>query len=411
MRRLIAVLALLLAACGEQAAVPSSPPPATEALAAQVQRGAYLALQGNCAGCHTAPGGAAYAGGRRLATPFGDVFAGNLTPHATGLGGWRAEDFWNALHHGRSRDGRRLLPAFPYPSYTQISRADADALFAYLQSLPAVAQANRPHALRFPYNTQAAIAVWQWLYFREGETPLPSASAELRRGAYLVQGLGHCAACHAPRNALGAAGSALRGGLMQAEGWWAPSLHPQQGQALPSTDELVALLRDGVNRHGSTAGPMARVVAGSLQHWREDDLRATAAYLLSLPPESPPAEDADPPSFEQRALGRRLYAKRCADCHGERGEGRPREGAAAGAPGAYPPLAGNATVLQPVVHNLVKLLQHGGFAPATAGNPRPYGMGPQQLSEAEMAAVLTHVRRSWGNAAAPVSALDVLQAR
>lgn len=397
MRWALLLTLLLLTACGEAPAPAPAPP--TRPLAEQVERGAYLARLGNCAGCHTAPGGAAYAGGKALDTRFGRIHAGNLTPHAEGLGGWSAADFWQALHEGRGRDGRRLLPAFPYSSYTHISRADSDALFAFLQSLPPVAQRNRPHELRFPYNTAAAMAVWQGLFFR------PAQEAPQERGAYLVKGLGHCAACHAPRNSLGAPGLELHGGLMDlgpGERWWAPSLHPQRGQPSPSEDELVQLLRDGVNRHGSTAGPMATVVARSLQHWRDEDLRATAAYLLALPAEEPAAIDADPPAPGLLALGSKLYGQRCADCHGGRGEG---------VAGAYPPLAGNATVLQPQLHNLVQLLRHGGFAPSTAGNPRPYGMGPQELSDEQMAAVLSHIRVSWGNRAAPVSALDVLKAR
>lgn len=395
-RWLLLIGLLWLSACGE------APMPAKPAVDAQtqVERGAYLALLGNCAGCHTTPGGAAYAGGRAFDTRFGRIHAGNLTPDASGLAGWTTEDFWNALHRGRGRDGQRLLPVFPYSSYTNLTRDDSDALFAYLRSLPAVSQANKPHELRFPYGSQLALALWQELYFR----PARSDQA-LSRGAYLVQGLGHCAACHAPRQRLGAPTKELRGGLMDlgpGERWWAPSLHPQRGQVQPSEAELVQLLRDGVNRHGSTAGPMAAVVARSLQHWRDEDLHAVAAYLLALPAETPAKLDADAPAPGLLAMGAELYRQRCADCHGARGEGRA---------GAYPQLAGNPTVLQPQLHNLVQLLRHGGFAPATAGNPRPYGMGPQDLSEAQMAAVLSHIRISWGNAAAPVSALDVLKAR
>lgn len=400
-RALLALgLAALLGACGKA----PSPPAAGPADAALIQRGAYLAKVANCAGCHTAPGGSAYAGGRGLETAFGRIQAGNLTPHATGLGGWSAEDFWQALHQGRGRDGRRLLPAFPYTSYTHLTRADSDALFAYLQSLPPVNQPNRPHALRFPYDSQAALALWQELYFRPAPAGAAEALAHASRGAYLVKGPGHCAACHAPRNALGAPADSLRGGLMDlgpGERWWAPSLHPQRGQPQPSREALLALLRDGVAAHGSAAGPMAGVVAQSLQHWRAEDLQAVVDYLQALPPEDPPESDADPAPAALLALGRERYAQRCADCHGKQGEGLA---------GAYPPLAGNPTVLQPQVHNLVQLLRRGGFAPATQGNPRPHGMGPQDLDDEETAAVLTHIRRSWGNQAAPVSALDVLKA-
>lgn len=403
MRRWLLLLTLFaLAACREAPpqAGPAAPAASVAGAQAQIERGAYLALLGNCAGCHTAPGGAAYAGGRAFDTRFGRIYAGNLTPDASGLAGWTADDFWNALHRGRGRDGRRLLPVFPYSSYTHLTREDSDALFAYLGSLPAVAQVNKPHELRFPYDSQLALTVWQELYFR----PAPPGQL-LSRGAYLVQGLGHCVACHAPRNALGAPSTELRGGLMElgpGERWWAPSLYPQQGQPQPSEQQLIALLRDGVAAHGSAAGPMATVVAQSLQHWQEADLRAVAGYLLDLPVETPQAIDADPPAAGLAARGAKLYQQRCADCHGDRGQGRA---------GAYPPLAGNLTVLQPELHTLVQLLQHGGFAPSTRGNPRPHGMGPQFLKDEDMAAVLTHIRTQWGNDAGAVSALAVLKAR
>ena len=192
-----------------------------------VERGAYLARAGNCQGCHTAQGGAPYAGGRGVPTPFGTVFAPNLTPDAsTGLGEWSANDFWRALHHGRARDGRLLYPAFPYPNYTRVTRADADALFAYLHSLSPVTQANTRHALAWPFDQQVALAVWRALYFRAAEVKAtggpdaerePGRSAEWQRGAYLVEGLGHCNACHASRNALGATASTLdlAGGLIR----------------------------------------------------------------------------------------------------------------------------------------------------------------------------------------------------
>jgi mono/diheme cytochrome c family protein len=370
---------------------PATPSPAD---ATTVARGAYLATLGNCAGCHTAPGGAPYAGGRGIATPFGTVYAGNLTPDATGLAAWSANDFWRALHHGRSRNGRWLTPAFPYTAFTHVTRNDSDALWAYLRSVPAVSQPAQPHELRFPYGTQAALWVWRQLYFRPGawrnEAQRP---AEWNRGAYLVRGLGHCAACHAPRNAWGASDDTLGGGLMPNRAWWAPSLSPS------GTDEqLIELLRTGQSAQGTALGPMAAVVRQSTQHWRDDDLRATAAYLRSLPP----GAAVTAASTGANSNGERLYAERCASCHGERGQGVPK---------IYPALAGNATTLQPTVVNLVQVLRHGGFAPATAAHPRPFGMPPSELSEAQMADVLSYVRQAWGNHAAPVSVIDVLRTR
>jgi len=372
-------------------------------------RGGYLARVGHCAGCHTTPGGAPYAGGRGIATPFGTVYAGNLTPDATGLAGWTADDFWQALHRGRGRDGRRLVPAFPYTEYTRIQRADSDALFAYLRSLPPVRQQNRPHALRFPFGSQPALAAWQWLNFRPGVfEPDARHSAEWNRGAYLVQGLGHCAACHAGRNWLGAprdGGRAPAGGLIPQQAWYAPSLlaADEAGVAHWSLDEVVALLKTGQSRHGVATGPMAEVVVGSTQHWRDADLRAAALYLQSLARQAAsPVARFKPAPEEQLAEGAAVYRRHCSDCHGPAGQG---------VPGAVPPLAGNRVLTMTPPVNAVRMVLHGGFAPATAANPRPHGMPPLALPDAEVAAVLTWLRQQWGHRAPPVTALQVQQAR
>jgi len=377
-----------------------------------VERGAYLAAAGNCAGCHTARGGAAMAGGKSIATPFGTVYAGNLTPDAeTGLGLWTADDFWRALHHGRARDGHFLLPAFPYPQYTRVNRADADAMWAWLRSLPAVRQANRPHELRFPYGTQAAQAVWRALYFRPAPfQPTTGQTAEWNRGAYLVEGLGHCAACHAARNVLGATSDekGLGGGQIPMQGWYAPSLSsPQEaGVAQWPLPDVVALLQTGSAPQASVLGPMAEVVFRSTQHLSGSDLQAMAVYLQGLPQHTAPSRgaSAQPAAEAFIARGAKIYDKQCAACHGAQGEG---------APGAYPPLAGNRALSMPAHSNLVRVLLAGGFPPATAGNPRPYGMPPfaQSLSDEEAAAVLSFIRQTFGGGAAPVSPLDVQRLR
>lgn len=404
---MVALLLLAVVGCSDggggsdAAPSPAATPVAVAGSAEQIAHGAYLAKVGNCAGCHTAPGGASMAGGVRLMTPFGAVHAGNLTPDpATGLGRWSADDFHRAMHQGRGRDGRRLVPAFPYTSFTRVARADNDALFAYLRSLPPIVQPAGAHGLRFPYGTQAALAAWQWLYFTPAVERAQAPAGGTERGEYLVRGLGHCGECHAPRNRWGAPQAELIGADMPGERWYAPSLHRSGG---PDTDvaETVALLRDGINRHGSAAGPMARVVLDSTQHWQASDLDLAARYLQGLPPqarsEAPVA--ANP---AQLAAGARRYADGCADCHGEQGQG---------VPGIYPPLAGNPTVTAPSLRNLVQVLRHGGFPASTAGNPRPYGMPPAELSDADTAALLSHLRQSWGNRASAVSELDVLQAR
>jgi mono/diheme cytochrome c family protein len=380
--------------------IPSRSPQAWAPTARNIARGAYLAKAGDCAACHTARGGAAYAGGRAVDTPFGRVMAPNLTPDLeTGIGAWSADDFWNALHNGVGRDGRLLYPAFPYPNYTRVTRDDADALFAYLRSLPPRHQKNQPHALRFPYDSQAALAAWRLLYFKPGvHEAQPARGPEWNRGAYLVEGLGHCAACHSPRNNLGASGQGLHGGLIPVLGWYAP--------ALASTDpHLAQLLRTGVSPDGAVFGPMAEVVGRSLQHLSETDLGAMAAYLASLPVEREERQPAAAPPEEVLKLGAKLYGQHCADCHGKDGRGAPSEN---GAP-AYPPLAGNRTLRQAEPVNAIRIVLNGGFAPATGGNPRPYGMPPYSpvLDDAEVAAVVSYVRASWGNGARMVTAPEV----
>ena len=391
------------------------------ASAEQIARGAYLARAGNCMGCHTERGGAPYAGGRGVPTPFGTVFAPNLTPDpGSGLGRWSAAEFWRALHNGRARDGRLLYPAFPYPNYTRITRADSDAIFAYLRSLPAVAQANRTHALQFPFDQQAALAVWRALYFRPAQPePEASRSPEWNRGAYLVEGLGHCNACHASRNLLGATESPLdfAGGLIPVQNWYAPSLaSPQEaGVADWSDAQVVALLKTGVSERGAVMGPMSEVVSGSTQHLSDADLRAMAVYLQALPQAA-----ADPAATSASAVaeaasaararaaanrtGAKLYEQHCAACHGDQGEG---------VPGVYPALADSRAVVMHTPANLVHVVLEGGFPPATAGNPRPYGMPPfaTVLSNDEVAQLLSYIRSSWGNLGTPVSALDVTRFR
>lgn len=388
----------------------SAKPDSAEPTLQQVERGAYLARVGNCRSCHTQSGGAEYAGGKGIATPFGVVYGGNLTPDSkTGIGDWNADQFWLALHNGRSRDGRLLYPVFPYPQFTRITRADSDALFAFLRTVPAVEQANRAHALRWPYSAQAALAVWRALFFRPAAyVPRADRSEQWNRGAYLVQGLGHCAACHSPRNAVGALAAAepLSGGDMPEQGWYAPSLLDtgEAGVADGLAADSVDLLKTGVSTHAVASGPMAEVVFASTQYWSDADLRATATYLQDLR-RTPASEEMVPPvspQVMQRGAG--LYKHQCAQCHGEQGQG---------APGVYPALAANRAVTMGPATNLIQVLVRGSFAPVTAGNPRPYGMPPfgHTLNNRELADVLSYIRQAWGNRAPEVSELEVLRAR
>ena len=407
-------------------------PPAAPAVQQQPQyqgsgtpaeRGAYLARVGNCMQCHTAPGGAPYAGGRGIETPFGVVYSTNLTADAdTGMGRWTQAEFWRALHHGRSRDGRLLYPAFPYTSYTQVTRADADALFAFLQSVPAAVRPNRPHALRFPYDTQLALAAWRTLFFRPGaEDPVPPAAPATlggqapawQRGAYLVGGLGHCAACHTPRNALGASleARALGGGLIPVQNWYAPALDvaAEAGVAHWPLQEVVDLLKTGTAPQGSVIGPMAEVVFNSTQYLTHADAAAMALYLQSLPPRQSAAATQTAQTLPGApaapdARGAQLYEQHCAQCHGDQGEGRA---------GAFPALAGNRAVVMDDPTNVLRVLLQGGYLPATAGNPRPHGMPPflQTLEDEDLAAVATFVRSAWGNRAGRVDTIQAHRAR
>ncbi|WP_341888776.1 c-type cytochrome [Variovorax sp. YR752] len=389
---------------------------AFEATPQLVERGRYLALAGNCAGCHTTRGGQPYAGGVPLETPFGTIYATNLTPDPThGIGSWSSAHFWRAMHNGRSKDGRLLYPAFPYPNFTQVTREDSDALYAYLRGVAPAATENKAHRLRFPYDTQAALAVWRALSFK----PQPFVAnankpAEWNRGAYLVGGLGHCIACHGSRNSLGATETklGLSGGLIAVENWYAPSLadpHEAGVADWPAAD-VVALLKSGTSPRGSVMGPMADVVFRSTQYLSDADLGAMAIYLKDLPEavkkDAPEATKAPAAPVRRDAgamvRGAKIYDQRCAYCHGDQGQG---------AAGAYPPLAGNRAVTMARPTNLIQVVAHGGFLPATAGNPRPYGMPPfgHALDATEVAEVLTYIRGAWGNNAAPVTQLDTMR--
>ena len=381
----------------------------------QIARGEYLARAGDCMACHTTRGGAAFAGGRVIPTPFGNLYSPNLTPDvATGIGSWSENDFWRAMHNGKSKDGRFLYPAFPYTNYTKITRADADALFTYFKSLPAVQQPNRAHELRFPYNQRVLLSAWRALYFRSGVyQPDASHSAEWNRGAYLVQGLGHCNACHTNRNHLGATEQDvdLAGGLIPILGWYAPSLTSDTEAGLGNWDKqhIVDLLKSGVSPRSTVFGPMAEVVSNSLQHLSDQDVNAMADYLKSLPLTStPPAtnemEVAASQKAEAIARGARLYQDRCSDCHQKTGKGMPP---------AYPPLAGNRAITMPSSINPIRMVLNGGYPPSTTDNPRPYGMQPfgPTMNDADVADVVSYIRNAWGNEAPMVSPVQVSRYR
>jgi len=283
---------------------------------------------------------------------------------------------------------------------------DIDAIYAYLQSVSAVRHRTRPHALDFPYDLRFLVNAWQALYFEADALRRdPQRDADWNRGRYLVEGLGHCAECHRDRNALGAVrqGAHVPGGRVH--GWHAPALHSsaQAGLQRWSIDKAAAFLRSGRNDHAAMMGPMAGVAFESLQHLTADDARAMATYLTSMP-DTDVTHDRPERNMEAKMLeatmkeGARIYADRCADCHGDHGEGS--AGVVA--------LAGNPSVTMADPTTIARVVHAGGFPAATALHPRPYGMPPfYDFDDGERAAVATYIRRSWGNAAGIVTTIDL----
>jgi mono/diheme cytochrome c family protein len=379
-----------------------------------IARGEYLARAGDCTACHTAPEGRLFAGGHAMPTPFGTIYTSNITPDAdTGIGKWSADDFYKTMHNGRFPDGGLIYPAMPFASYTKVTRADSDAIFAYLRSIAPVNQKNKPHELRFPYDNRQLILGWRTLYFREGEfKPNTTKSVEWNRGAYLVEGLGHCAMCHSPINALGGTSQAdtFKGGLIPMQNWYAPSLTNNREAGLGdwSIKDITDLLQTGVSMRGVVYGPMAEVVHNSLQYLNDEDTRAMAVYLKGIAePSPPPAASSALPTTESSllvSLGKTVYDKSCASCHGAQGEGKPPH---------WPPLANNQSIEMQSAVNPIRMVLNGGYPPGTKGNPMPYGMPPFAglLSDNEVAAVVSYIRTAWGNRGTPVSAREANELR
>jgi mono/diheme cytochrome c family protein len=419
-RKMLPMAALLASVAVATWVLPSlaqnkAPAPAPARQQSVVERGKYLAQAGDCIACHTVPGTKIFSGNRPMPTPFGTLYAPNITPDRdTGIGKWSAGDFYNMMHTGRSPKGYLLYPAMPFASYTKVTRADSDAIFAYLRSVPPVRLQSREHELRFPYNNRALLLGWRTLYFKEGEYQADrSKSVEWNRGAYLVQGLGHCAMCHTPINALGGSSQevAFQGGLIPMQNWYAPSLTSNREAGLGdwALQDIVDLLQMGVSHRATVYGPMAEVTFNSLQFMSDEDIRAMAVYLKALPADQGPASDpAEAPARadvnQAYSEGRRIYAARCATCHGAEGRGKLPH---------YPPLARNQSIGMSSAVNPIRMVLNGGYPPGTRRNPMPYGMPPfaQDLNDNEIAAVVTFVRTAWGNRGAAVTAREVNQLR
>jgi mono/diheme cytochrome c family protein len=380
-----------------------------------IKRGEYLARAGDCIACHTVRGGKTFAGGLPMLTPFGTLFTPNITPDDQyGIGKWTSDDFYRSLHNGRSKDGSLLYPAMPFTAYTKVTRADSDAIFAFMRSVTPVNEPSRPHELRFPFNNRNLLIGWRTLFFSEGEyKPDPTKSVEWNRGAYLIEGLGHCSMCHTSINAMGGpvSSAAFGGGLIPLQNWYAPSLTSNKEAGLGDWDikDINDLLKTGVSQRGAVFGPMAEVVHNSMQYMTDADINAMSTFLKSIPqkgeaPETMQFETSAQFGSELLQQGKKIYTENCAKCHAENGLGKPP---------AYPPLATNQSIQMQSAVNPIRMVLNGGYPPSTDGNPHPYGMPPfaQSLSDTEVAAVVTYIRMSWGNHGTPVSPQQVSNLR
>jgi mono/diheme cytochrome c family protein len=374
----------------------------------QIERGRYLAVLSDCASCHTVPGGnQPFAGGRAIETPFGNILAPNITPDPeTGIGSWSDDAFDAAIRKGLRRNGSRLYPAMPYTAYTKMSRDDVLAIRAYLNTVIPVRNAVNANALPFPFNIRASMRVWNMLYFSQGDyKPDSEKSAEWNRGAFLVDGPGHCGACHTPKTLLGGDKTSeyLRGGFLQ--GWSAPDItgDARVGVGAWSAEDLVAYLKSGHNRVSAATGPMAEVVTLSTEHMTDPDLRAIATYLKSLSgkpdhPQTLSKEDVVMTS------GAAIYRDQCSACHGIDGKGIAE---------LFPSIADSSMVKSDDPTTSIRIVLRGARSVGTQAQPTAPGMPSYggQLDDAQIAAVLTYMRNGWGAAAAPVGAADVARVR
>ncbi|MDK3019827.1 c-type cytochrome [Pseudodonghicola flavimaris] len=313
----------------ERTAAETPMPALGQHLESQIARGEYVARAADCAPCHTKPGGAPFAGGLEMQTPFGTMASANITPDPqTGIGGWTRDAFARAVREGVTAHPGNLYPTMTFTSYAKMSDADIDALYAYIMSLPPVRQAKPDLQLDFPFNQRFLLSGWRKLFFDNSEfTPDPALSDEVNLGAYLIEGPAHCAECHTPRNALGAMRKDMAFAGAQIDGFWAPNLTPDAETGLGdwSEDEIFAYLSGQTTAHGGPFGPMYDVVAEGTSHLTETDLRAMAAYLHQLPPIRHATGEALDHAAATASVerGRVAYRANCAACHRLDGEGVP----------------------------------------------------------------------------------------
>ncbi|WP_097306333.1 cytochrome c [Pseudomonas chlororaphis] len=391
---------------------------------ALIKQGEYLARAGDCVACHTAKDGKPFAGGLPMETPIGTIYSTNITPDKTGIGEYSFDDFDKAVRHGVAKSGSSLYPAMPYPSYARVSDADMQALYAYfMQGVAPVVQENRDSDIPWPLSMRWPLAGWRWMFAPSVAGLQGSGQAQaaqdpvVSRGAYLVEGLGHCGACHTPRaltmqeKALSASeGSQFLAGSAPLEGWIAKSLRGDHKDGLGSWSEeqLVQFLKTGRSDRGAVFGGMSDVVVHSMQYMSQDDLTAIARYLKSLP-----AVDAnDQPHQYDKAVaealwkgddskpGASVYIDNCAACHRTDGHGYTR---------VFPALAGNPVLQSADATSLIHIVLKGGTLPATHTAPSTFTMPAfaWRLSDQEVADVVNFIRTSWGNQGSEVKAADV----
>ena len=390
-------------------------PQAAEFDPALVSRGEYVARLSDCVACHSLPGKAPFAGGLEMATPLGNIHATNVTPDPThGIGRYSLADFDRAVRHGVAPGGRRLYPAMPYPSYAKLSDDDVRALYAFfMKGVQPANQANIPSDIPWPLNMRWPIALWNGLFAPNATyATKPAQDAQWNRGAYIVQGPGHCGSCHTPRGlafnekALDEAGTPFLAGALL-DGWYAPSLRqdPNTGLGRWSEAQIVQFLKTGRNQHAVVYGSMTEAFNNSTQFMNDDDLAAIARYLKSLPGD--PQRDGAPWAYQAVAAnartdapGAHTYATRCASCHGADGKGQPDW---------MPPLAGATSALATETASAINITLNGAQRVVAAGVPDAYRMPAlrEQLSDQDIAEVLTYVRSSWGNHGSAVEAKAV----
>lgn len=405
--RFAALLAALIALSSCNLSVVGQPPTGQDF--ADIERGRYLTAVADCTACHTDPADSRpFAGGRPVQTPFGTILAANITPdEQTGIGSWTIEQFDAAVRGGQRPDGRRLYPAMPFVYYAKMSRSDVMAIRAYLLTLAPVHKKVHTNQLPFPFNVRWGMRLWDALYFKtEPFKPDLSKPDAWNRGAYLVQGPGHCAACHTPKTWLGGdrKDQALQGYSLQ--GWFAPNITNDPGRGLGnwSSADLVAYLKTGHNRFAGASGPMAEEVVHASSAMTDSDLSAIATYLESKPGGSAAAAKPLPAASAVMASGAAIYEDLCSACHRRDGSG---------VPFLIPDLSHSASVQSREATSLLHVVLEGAQTAATSDEPTGPSMPAfgWQLDDKQVAAVTTYLRNSWGHAAPATTAADVARAR